>query len=186
MRQIIAALAVFALTALASAAPALADQDDARLPKLFEKLRTTESLEAALRTEQRIWAIWLEHENPQIEELMAAGTLAMSTGALSEAWATFDRMIALAPDYAEAWNKRATVAYALGDYEASLSDIEETLRREPRHFGALSGKGLVYSAMDQLEQALEAYHRTLEVHPHARGAQINIERLKEAIQARSI
>lgn len=190
MRSSIAAIALLALIALfaATVAPQTlwADQDDSRLDPLFEKLRTTEDLEAAILAERRIWAIWLQHEDPDIEKIMSVGTTAMSVGAWQEARAAFDRMIELDPGYAEAWNKRATVEYALGNYEASLADIEETLKREPRHFGALAGKGLVFTAMDELESALQAFEETLEVHPNSPGARTNIERLEQALQERSI
>lgn len=186
----IAAFALLALTGFYAATAALqtarADQDDSRLAPLFEMLRTTEDVESAILAERRIWAIWLQHDDPDIEKMMAAGTTAMSVGALKEARAAFDRMIELDPGYAEAWNKRATVEYALGNYEASLSDIEETLKREPRHFGALAGKGLVFSAMDELEAAVQAFEETLEVHPNSPGAKTNIELLEQALQDRSI
>lgn len=182
MRRLITAFALLAF----AAAPALADQDDPRLDPLFEKLQSTEDLEAALRAERSIWAIWLEHEDPEVEELMKVGTTAMNVGALDDALTIFDQMVEMVPGYAEAWNKRATVYYALGDYEASLDDIEETLAREPRHFGALSGQGLCHAAMDNLEEAVEAFEKALEVHPHARGAQTNLKLLEQALQNRSI
>lgn len=171
---------------LFAVSPALADQDDPRLDPLFEMLKTTEDLESALRAERSIWAIWLEHDDPEVEEMMMAGTSAMSTGALGNALTIFDQIVEVAPGYAEAWNKRATVHYALGNYEASLKDIEKTLAREPRHFGALSGKGLCHAAMDDLEEAIEAFEKALEVHPHARGAQTNLKLLEQALEERSI
>ena len=182
MRSLITALALLAL----AAGTVLADQDDPRLDPLFEKLQTTEHLELALRTERSIWSIWLQHDDPQIEEMMAVGTAAMNLGNLEDALAVFDQMVEVAPDYAEGWNKRATVLYALGDYEASLADIEQTLDREPRHFGALSGRGLCYAALDKLEEAIRAFEETLELHPHSRGAQTNIELLRQALEERSI
>lgn len=178
-------LAFLAATAL-SAGPLAADQDDPRLDPLFEKLRSTEDLESALRAERSIWSIWLEHDDPEIEEMMAVGTTAMNIGRLEDALAVFDQMVSVAPDYAEGWNKRATVFYALGNYEASLADIEATLEREPRHFGALAGKGLCLAALDDLEAAIAAFEEALEVHPHSRGAQVNIERLEDALEERSI
>jgi tetratricopeptide (TPR) repeat protein len=182
MRSLITALALLAFLG----GPALADQDDPRLDPLFEKLRTTEDFEAAMSAERSIWSIWLEHDDPQIEEMMAVGTTAMNLGNLEDALAVFDQMVEVAPGYAEAWNKRATVLYALGDYEGSLADIEETLEREPRHFGALSGKGLCLAAQDKLEEALRAFEATLEVHPNSPGARTNIEALEQALEGRAI
>lgn len=181
-RQFLALLAAIIL----AAAPALADQDDPRLDPLFDKLRTTEDLESALKAERRIWSIWLEHDDPEIERMMAVGTTAMNIGRLDDALAVFNQMIEVAPNYAEGWNKRATVFYALGNYEASLADIEATLEREPRHFGALAGKGLCLAALDDLEAAIGAFEETLEVHPHSPGAQVNKQLLEDALEERSI
>ena len=182
MRSLIIAAALLALAGV----PALADQDDPRLDPLFEKLRTTEDLESAMKTERSIWSIWLQHDDSQIEEMMAVGTTAMNIGNLQDALAVFDQMVRVVPGYAEAWNKRATVHYALGNYEASLADIEETLEREPRHFGALAGKGLCLAAQDKLQEAIEAFEETLEVHPYSRGAQTNLQLLRDALEERSI
>ena len=182
MRSLISAMALLAL----SCGFALADQDDPRLDPLFDELRTAEDPEAAFRAERSIWSIWLQHDDQQVEEMMAVGTTAMNLGNLEDALAVFDKMIEVEPDYAEAWNKRATVHYALGDYEASLADIEETLDREPRHFGALSGRGLCYAAQDKLEEAIRAFEAALDLHPHSRGAQTSIDLLREALEGRSI
>lgn len=172
------------LVALAS--PAFADQTDERLPELFERLQTAPTAFASTIVEQRIWAIWLETDDDGIAALMATGTSALALGRLEEALAEFDALIDLAPDYAEGWNKRATVHYMLGNYEESLADIEATLALEPRHFGALSGRGLVYIRLRELEKALSAFEETLQVGPAMENVRANIDALREALGVRDI
>jgi len=172
------------LAALAS--PALADQTDERLPALFEQLETAPDAVSSALIERAIWEIWLETDDERVGTLMATGTSFLGLGRLEDALAAFDRMVETAPDFAEGWNKRATVHYLLGDYEQSLSDIETTLSLEPRHFGALSGRGLVYIRLQDLEQALVAFEETLAVGPAIESARANIEALREALGVRDI
>ena len=179
-RQFLALLAAIIL----AAAPALADQDDPRLDPLFDKLRTTEDLESALKAERRIWSIWLEHDDPEIERMMAVGTTAMNIGRLDDALAVFNQMIEVAPNYAEGWNKRATVAYYMGDHETSVHDIQKTLALEPRHFGALSGLAMIYEAEGLEAQALDALIQVKEIHPTMPGLDAQMEALRKAIEAK--
>ena len=94
----------------------------------------------------------------------------------------FNKIVKLVPEFAEGWNKRATVHYYLQNYEASLADIERTLALEPRHFGAISGLGLVYIAQEKYMEALQAYEDVLKVHPTLEGAKINSIRLREILE----
>ncbi len=94
---------------------------------------------------------------------------------------SFEQIVVLAPEFAEGWNKRATVHYLMGSYEESLKDIEKTLSLEPRHFGALSGRGLVYSALERDALALESFEQALEIHPNMPGARYNAEALRRKI-----
>ena len=87
------------------------------------------------------------------------------------------------PDYAEGWNKRATVHYLKGDYSASVIDIERTLALEPRHFGAISGMGLIFMARGDEAGALKAFKEVLKIHPHARGAQFHVEELRKKLMS---
>ena len=103
---------------------------------------------------------------------------------LHEALITFSRLIEMQPKFAEAWNKRATVYYALHDYDASARDIAETLKLEPRHFGALSGLGLVNIALGRYQAALTAFEMAVAHHPNLRGARENIKNLKEELRER--
>ena len=95
-------------------------------------------------------------------------------------------IVAIAPGFAEGWNKRATVHYLLGNYDKSLTDIAETLALEPRHFGALSGRGLVYMALEEEELALDSFEAALEVYPLAHGARHNADALRDRLGRRDI
>jgi len=98
----------------------------------------------------------------------------------------FDEIIRLAPGFAEGWNKRATIHYLLGNYDASAADIESTLALEPRHFGALSGLGLVRIAQGDEAKALEAFEAALAVHPHLPGADSHIKELRQRVKGKRI
>lgn len=167
-------------------APAGADQDDERLDALFETLLETEDVGSARETESSIWRIWLEHKDDAVTLLMRDGVAAMNRGDGRAALEDFDQIVKIAPDFAEGWNKRATVHYLLGNYEESLADIAETLDREPRHFGALSGRGLVYSQLEDLEAALDSFEAALEVNPHMMGPRANAEALKKILEGQRI
>ncbi len=174
-------LAVLAITLLVSNA-AWPDQRDPRLDELFLRLQFSEEPQQISLIENDIWEIWLQHENPDVERLLAAGTARMNSGAFAQALSIYSQLIDSFPDFAEAWNKRATLYYVLEDYEASIADIEATLALEPRHFGALSGLGLVYVQQGKLNAAEEAFARLLEVHPNSRSAQENMQRLQEQMR----
>ena len=120
------------------------DQTDSRLDELFVTLKQTDDGQVIRITENRIWSIWLQHTNSTVVELMQMGSARMNGQMYSEALLIYDRIIENFPDYAEAWNQRATLYYMVGNHDASIADIEKVLSLEPRHFGALSGLGLVY------------------------------------------
>ena len=153
-----------------------ADQRDPRLNDLFRSMSQTSQARASAEIEQKIWQIWLQHQNPEIEARLRQGMLAMAQNP-SRALRVFTALIEDEPDFAEAWNKRATLYYLLGDYSASAQDIERTLALEPRHFGALSGLGLVHLALDQYLEAQDAFEAVLEIQPYSRNAQQNLERI---------
>jgi tetratricopeptide (TPR) repeat protein len=173
----IAAIAV-SLFLFAGIGAASADQDDPRLAGLFERLQDTTDPDDARDIEYRIWKIWIEIDDPELGEMMALGILAMRHDRLGVARSMFDELIGRRPDFAEAWNKRATVNYLIGDYQASLDDIAATLAREPRHFGALSGRGLVYQEIGDDKAALASFEAALAVNPHLEGARRNAEALR--------
>jgi len=186
MRRVIWQIVVFGILAtLMMAAPATgrADQSDERLEELFDRLRTTaDPLEAQI-IEVQIWRIWTDSGRDDMNALVEDGTRFMIQGRLKEAIAIFDRVVTTLPDFAEGWNKRATAHYLNGDYPASVIDIECTLALEPRHFGAISGMGLIFMARGDEANALRAFEEVLKVHPHARGAKARVEELHKKLRA---
>jgi tetratricopeptide (TPR) repeat protein len=171
-------VAAVSLAVAAAAGPAAADQDDPRLERLFDSLQTTSSDINAQGLTNAIWIVWLEHEDPRVVERMQSGMAALQDENYYLALAIYDDLVEQAPGYAEAWNKRATVHFLLGQYDRSLADIEKTLELEPRHFGALEGRGLIYGEMGLDEQALEAFERALEVNPHLPAATRRVQQLR--------
>ena len=165
---------------------AAADQRDPRLGDLFAALAEASDAATALATEAAIWHIWLDGGDPTLDDLMARGVRAMHANRLSDAAGRFTELIHAAPAFAEAWNKRATVYYLMDRLEDSVRDIERTLALEPRHFGAISGMGLIFLERGDEEGALAAFEKVLEIHPHARGARFHVERLRERLQGKQI
>ena len=160
-------------------APACADQKDPRLEPLFAALRSAPSAEAARAIEQRIWAIWLESGDAAVDKLLAEGTAHLNAGDNDAALELFDRVVGLAPGFAEGWNKRATTLYTLGRFEQSAQDIDKVLSLEPRHFGALSGLGLCNIRLGRDKEALAAFRRAAAVDPNSPGVRANIEILRQ-------
>jgi tetratricopeptide (TPR) repeat protein len=173
--------------ALAIAAPAAhADQKDKRLPALFDQLKSAPNGAAAAAIERQIWAIWVEAGNPDLDKLMAKGEAAMAAREFPVALAAFNRIIEKRPDFAEGWNRRATLYYLMGEYQKSLDDIVRTLALEPRHFGALSGLGLVNIKLERMEDAAKAYERYLEVNPQNEDARETLDMIDAVLKRKSI
>jgi tetratricopeptide (TPR) repeat protein len=170
----------------APVAPVAADQDDPRLEALFAQLKAAPDTRTAREVEASIWQIWFQSDDAVIGMLMDQGLAAMTRNDLRAALGKFDQIVKITPDFAEGWNKRATVHYLLGNYPESLHDIERTLKLEPRHFGALSGRGLVLLELDQQAGALEAFESALKVYPNLPGAGHNAEALRREIQKHEI
>ena len=163
-----------------------ADQRGQSLPELFAALAGAPDRAQAVRIEGAIWEIWLDGGDPALNELMGQGVAAMSARRFRDAAERFTELILAAPEFAEAWNKRATVYYLMDRYGDSMRDIERTLALEPRHFGAISGMGLIFLERGDEEGALGAFEKVLEIHPHARGARFHVERLRERLKGRGI
>lgn len=159
-----------------------ADQTDDRLTALFATLQVTENPRTIQVTESQIWEIWLQHANADVEQLMLVGTQRMNAQRFAEAMVVFNRLTEGFPNYAEGWNKRATLHYVLGNFDASVSDIEKTLELEPRHFGALSGLGMVYIQRKELAKAKRAFETLIEVHPNSPNAKQNLELVEEQLR----
>lgn len=167
------------LSALLSSTSAVADQTDPRLDELFARLQTIENENTAAEVTRRIWELWRASDNALVEAAMERGARALVANRLVRAEHWFDQVIDMSPEYAEGWNQRATVRYLRGRYAESAADIRRTLILEPRHFGALSGLGLVYMELGREAAALEAFRRALAVNPHLSGVRENIELLEQ-------
>jgi tetratricopeptide (TPR) repeat protein len=182
----IALLLGLALGTALGPGPVAADQNDPRLEALFAQLKAAPDAQAAQAFEEAIWGIWTRSDDTVIGLLMQQGLDAMARRDLRVALGKFDQIVKIVPGFAEGWNKRATVHYLLGNHAASLSDIAETLKLEPRHFGALSGRGLVLLQLDEPTGALESFESALEVYPKMIGASRNAEFLRRELKKNEI
>lgn len=179
-------LIAFFFLALLAGIQTHADQNDERLNKLFEQLQTSSDPESAHRLERMIWVIWLQHQDKTISTLMQQGINTMQQGNYAAAIEHFSKIIDLDPEFAEAWNKRATVYYLQRDYSASMLDVQRTLALEPRHFGALSGLGLIFTALGDYTAAIRAYQDVLRIHPQAVGARVQLNQLHKKLHGEVI
>lgn len=163
--------------------PAQSDQSDPRLDDLFQVMANAPSQQISAYAEKQIWRIWLEHADDNIQSRLHEGVRAIDQDP-ELALGLLNQLVVDAPDFAEVWNKRATLYYLLGNYEASVADIQRTLALEPRHFGALSGLGLIYMARGEHELALGAFEAVLMLQPKSQVTQDNI-RLLDAFLGRT-
>ena len=139
----------------------------------LEALRGNDPDQAA-EAEALLWDMWCRSGNAEVDGWMHEGVEALERHDLGEAEVLFTRIIERAAAFAEGWNKRATVRYLAENYEGSIADCEETLDRNPNHFGALSGQGLCHMALGQYRQAAALFMRTLAVHPNLMAARQNL------------
>ena len=170
---------------------AYSNDRDVRLNQLFEQLKKSNNNFAAFEIENKIWKIWSIHPSNdrrgyRLTELLAQGSNLMSRGELGKAYKIFSIIINSDPDWPEGWNKRATVLYLMGRYQESLVDIDEVLKRESRHFGALSGQGLVQIALENYEKAIKSYETVQKIYPSIESAKIMIPQLKKLIKDAAI
>jgi tetratricopeptide (TPR) repeat protein len=148
------------------------------LDTLFAKLQTATDPTAIQSLEAAIWEQWIMVSEGSQRELMMRGIVEMQQHQLKQSVETFSKLIEIAPDLAEAWNKRATAYWLLGDFPASLNDICETVKREPRHFGAYSGLGMIRAEMGEYPRAVAAFELAKKHNPHIVGIDDEIARLK--------
>ncbi len=134
--------------------------------------------------EQSIWAVWSHSGDPQVDDLFEQGVAQINQQRLPEAIALFTRIIELKPAFAEGWNKRATAYFLAGEYERSLKDCDQVIKRNPRHFGALAGYGQIYLQLDRPEKALNYFRRALALNPNLGGVQDAIEELESLLEER--
>ena len=151
-------------------------------PEALAALRGDDPARAA-RAEATLWEIWSRSGVSEVDRLLRQGVEAMERREMDDAIACFTRIIERAPDFAEGWNKRATARYVAEDYRGAVADCEETLARNPHHFGALSGQGLCHMALGQFREAAALFRRALAVHPHLTSANHNLgAALSEAVK----
>lgn len=201
--RFLATLVAAALAAGLDAAPALAASGDvvgppAKLPQvprgdrirnldfLFGALKVAPTDETAKAIEERIWAVWMISPSDTANLLMTRVRTAVEKKDADLALKLLDGIIKIKPDYVEAWNRRATLYYLKKDYGHALADIREVLKREPRHFGALSGLGLILQDIGDDKQALEVYRRALAVYPRLQRIPDLVKELQQKVEGRDI
>ncbi|MDX2236016.1 MAG: tetratricopeptide repeat protein [Hyphomonadaceae bacterium] len=179
----IRALAAVALACALAACGLLAPRaaPDPQLDALFAALKDAPDATAAARAEQQIWAHWSRSGSATVDVLLDRAAAAQTNGDLRLARQFLREAGDLAPRYAEPWNRQATIAYDARDFTTAIDAIQETLKREPRHFGALTGLGLIYEEMGQTRAALEAYQSALAIHPYYDEARRGVARLSSQV-----
>jgi len=150
----------------------------ADVPVLLARLRDDQPAVRGL-AERAIWAVWSRSGDPEVDRLFARGVEEMESQDFASAIATFTRIIEMKPEFAEGWNKRATVYFLVGDYQHSLADCDEVMRRNPYHFGALAGYGQIYLHLEQYDKSLEFFRRALAVNPNLDGVRTLIDALEK-------
>ena len=159
----------------------LGDQTDDRLKPLFDILKSSSDDAVLAEVESTIWKIWFESGEENLDEIMEQASQAVSARQLDQAEEMYSEVIEQAPEFSEAWNRRATVRYYRKDYIGSLRDIQRTLILEPRHFGAIWGLGMILGSEQDFSGAISAFERLLEIKPNARDARPRIKLLKKAL-----
>lgn len=185
LRTVLAAAIILA-GVLVPTAFAYADQKDPRLDRLFAILQTSGNERELNAAQAAIWETWSRHVEADTDRLMRRGILALNAGDMPEAMAIFDTLVIAKPDFAEAWNKRATALFLLGELDRSAADVERTLALEPRHFGALSGLGRIEMLRGAPEAARAAFRGALAVNPHLPYAQEMLRQLDEKIDGKRL
>ena len=163
--RVIFKILIVSISLLFASKIALADQNDPRLNNLFKKLNETENQDEIRDLISDIWNIWYEVDDPKVIEYFEKGIQAMNLRNYPLAIRFFNNLIEEDPNFAEAWNKRATVYFMMGDFDKSMLDIVKTLELEPRHFGALDGMSLIFIHQGQYQEALKVYDKMLELFP---------------------
>jgi tetratricopeptide (TPR) repeat protein len=153
---------------------------------LFGALKAAPDEASAKAVEDRIWAVWTGAGNETTNLLMSRAKKAADDKDYDLAIRMLSSIIEIKPDFMEAWNRRATVYFLKKDYLNSMADIGKVLAREPRHFGALSGLGLIMQEIGDEKHALEAYRKAIEIYPRLKGMDEKVKTLKEKVEGRNI
>ncbi|MGA7490656.1 MAG: tetratricopeptide repeat protein [Xanthobacteraceae bacterium] len=156
------------------------------LDRLFEALKVAPDDDSAKYVENRIWAIWLASNSDTANLLMQRAKIAADSKDYDLAIKLLNVVIDIKPDFVEAWNRRATVYYTKKDFGRALADIHEVLAREPRHFGALSGLGIILQEFGDDKHALEVFRRALAINPHLERIPDLVKKLSDKIDGRDI
>jgi tetratricopeptide (TPR) repeat protein len=162
------------------------DRNKNNIDFLFGALKAAPDEASARHVEARIWAIWIQTPSDTASLLMTRAKTAVDAQKIDVAIKLLDSVIKLRPDYIEAWNRRATLYYMQNDYARALADIREVLVREPRHFGALAGLGMIMQEVGDEKRALEAYRKALAVNPHLEKIPDQVKSLTEKVEGRDI
>jgi len=150
------------------------------IPQLSQALRDVDPLVRAF-AENAMWRVWSRSGDDAVDQLFAVGVAQMGARLGEAAVETFTEVIRPRPQFAEGWNKRATVYYLLGEYEKSLADCDEVMKRNPYHFGALSGYGMIYLTLDRPAKALDYLQQALRVNPNLESVEQTVEILKSML-----
>lgn len=184
MRQILHALVLGAALAACGGGERAPVRANPELDALFVQLEQAPDSAIAAAVEHEIWVHWSDSGSPTVNILLERAAAAESAGDPELAARFLDQASDLAPDYAEPWNRRANLAYRAEDYPGAIAAIQETLKREPRHFGALAGLGLIYEELGQQRAALEAFRAALVIHPNYETALQGVRRLEPRVDGR--
>ncbi|AZO27473.1 hypothetical protein [Mesorhizobium sp. M1B.F.Ca.ET.045.04.1.1] len=166
--------------------PPVASTRQGRLDQLFGDLRRERNEKAAERIAGRIWNEWSQSGSASIDLMMQWAQKATEDQKFDVALDFLDQVVTLQPDYAEGWNRRATVHFLMKNYGKSMADIDHTLQLEPRHFGALSGLAQIMAETGHKQSALEAWQKVLTIYPMMRSAQDQVSTLSEELAGEGI
>jgi tetratricopeptide (TPR) repeat protein len=153
---------------------------------LFGALKAAPDADSAKQVENRIWALWLASGSDTANLLMSRARTAIEASNLDVAMELLDALVKIKPDYVEGWNRRATIHYMRKEFGAALLDIQQVLMREPRHFGALSGLGMILQEFGDEKHALVVFRRALEINPHLPKIPDMVKGLSEKVEGRDI
>lgn len=184
-RNLLSIAALLAVALAFNTTTTLADQNDPRLPMLFDTLESAQNPGIAARTEQEIWRIWHTSPTDDALNIMTEARRALDIGDFKSSIKKLNELVQKYPEYAEAWNQRAIVLYVTEDFEGSLRDVNRAIALEPRHFGAYSGMGQCYLRLDQPERALEAFQTALEIHPWLSNVKQQMDMLRAYVNSKN-
>jgi len=181
MKKIVTAIVIFFLSSVS-----FADDQERELDKLFLELKKNIPSKSS-NIEQQIWLLWSTHPSDEkLTSILDEGSRLVQDQKLLRAISVFTEAIELDPSWAEAWNKRATVLYMIGEFQKSQNDIDRVLELEKRHFGALAGQGLVNIQLQNYEKAIKSYQMAEEIYPAMKSPKLMIKQIEELIKKQSI